>query len=78
MFYNDKDPENIVGYTTSRHIFEQQFNISFGYPREDTCSACDVYKAEVKLIENQIATSVDIDTKNSLNKTLKKKSIEHE
>lgn len=77
-FYNDKHPENIVGYTTFHNIFKQKFNISFGYPRKDTCSVCDVYKAEVKLIENQIATCVDNDTKNSLNKALKKESIEHE
>lgn len=39
---------------------------------------CDLYKSEIKLIENQIATCVDNETKNSLNKALKKKSIEHE
>jgi len=77
-FYKDKHPENVVGYTTFRDIFEQKFNISFGYPRKDTCSVYDVYKSEVKLIENQINTCVDNETKNSLNKTLKQKSIEHE
>jgi len=77
-FYKDKHPENIVGYTTFRDIFEQKFNISFEYPRKDTCSVCDVYKSEVKLIENQINTCVDNETKNSLNKTLKQKSMKHE
>lgn len=74
----DKHLQNIVGYTTFRDIFEQKFNISFEYPRKDTCIVGDVYKSEVKLIENQIATCVDNETKNSLNKALKKKSIDHE
>lgn len=77
-FYKYKHPENVEGYTTFRDIFEQKFNISFGYPRKDTCNVCDVYKSEVKLIENQINTCVDNETKNSLNKILKQKLIEHE
>ncbi|KAE9521557.1 hypothetical protein AGLY_018021 [Aphis glycines] len=65
-FYKDNYPENVEGYTTFRDIFEQKFNISYGYPRKDTCNVCDVYKAEVKLIENQINTCVDNETKNIL------------
>jgi hypothetical protein len=62
-FYKDKHPENVVGYTTFRDIFEQKLNISFGYPRKNTCSVCYVYKSEVKLIENRINTCVDNETK---------------
>lgn len=34
---------NQPSYESYRHIFNTQFNISFGYPRMDTCSTCDTY-----------------------------------
>ncbi|XP_044760901.1 uncharacterized protein LOC123318356 [Coccinella septempunctata] len=57
-----ENPDNLVGYTTFREIFEQNFNISFGYPRKDTCSTCDLQKSEISLLERQIATCTEIET----------------
>lgn len=39
-----------VSYEYYRKIFVTKFNLGFGYPRSDTCSTCDRYQAEVKLI----------------------------
>lgn len=40
-------PTEKVSYETYRNIFNTKFNISFGYPRSDTCSQCDRFTAEV-------------------------------
>lgn len=44
-------------YETYRQIFNNKFNISFGYPRSDTCSQCDEYKIKKKNIESQLKTA---------------------
>lgn len=36
MFENKK-PEYKISYESFRNIFETKFNISFGYPRKQTC-----------------------------------------
>ena len=35
-----------------RHIFNTHFNLSFGYPRSDTCSKCDELDVKIKLAES--------------------------
>ncbi|CAH1114222.1 unnamed protein product [Psylliodes chrysocephalus] len=47
-----QNPEKKVSYETYRTIFVTKFNISFGYPRTDTCSACDEHKAKKISIKN--------------------------
>lgn len=74
--YNESNKENQIGYTTFRDIFECNFNISFGYPRKDTCSSCDQFKAEISVIGEKLATCRDEETKKALNKTLKEKEKE--
>lgn len=51
--YNETNKDNTVGFTTFRDIFDNNFNISFGYPRKDTCSTCDVLKAEISVLEKK-------------------------
>ncbi|CAH1105677.1 unnamed protein product [Psylliodes chrysocephalus] len=51
MFWQ-QNPEKKVSYETYRTIFVTKFNISFGYPRTDTCSSCDEHKAKKMSIEN--------------------------
>jgi len=46
MFENKK-PDCKISYESFRNIFETKFNISFGYPRKDTCGVCDSQKAKV-------------------------------
>ncbi|XP_072401358.1 uncharacterized protein [Diabrotica undecimpunctata] len=41
----------IVSYEFYRGIFNTKFNISFGYPRSDTCSECDKFLAEMKSLK---------------------------
>lgn len=44
--FKDKYSEYPVSYESYRSIFNNNFNISFGYPRTDTCSTCDKFTAE--------------------------------
>jgi hypothetical protein len=37
-------------------IFNENFNVSFGYPRKDTCSTCYLFTAEVRAIESGLKT----------------------
>lgn len=39
-----------VSYEAYRKIFNSKFNISFGYPRSDSCSTCDKHSAEIKVL----------------------------
>ena len=38
-------PEVQVKISTYRAVFNDHFNVGFGYPRADTCSQCDEFKA---------------------------------
>ncbi|XP_074035892.1 uncharacterized protein [Leptinotarsa decemlineata] len=46
-------PTEKISYETYRNIFNTKFNISFGYPRSDTCSTCDRFTAEVNRLRVQ-------------------------
>lgn len=46
-----KYPDIKVSYETYRNIFNTKFNISFGYPRIDTCSFCDEINVKLKALE---------------------------
>lgn len=49
--FKEKCPNNTVSYEKYKQIFNEKFNISFGLPRQDTCSNCDSYSAEVRAIQ---------------------------
>lgn len=76
--YNETNKDNTVGFTTFRDIFDSKFNISFGYPRKDTCSTCDVLKAEISVLEEKINGADDKKTKDTLSQDLTKKQKEKE
>lgn len=71
--YLEKFPHK-VSYETYRNIFCTKFNISFGYPRTDTCSFCDEAKIKIDETEKELElhNTPDLLTK------LKKLKIEHE
>ncbi|GFO01206.1 hypothetical protein PoB_002771100 [Plakobranchus ocellatus] len=46
-------------YDTYRNIFNGEFNISFGYPRTDTCANCDEFVARLKLLDKDLTESPD-------------------
>jgi len=78
MFENKK-PECKISYESFRKIFDTKFNISFGYPRKDTCSVCDSQKAEVanltEKLKNATPSSAPI-AYSEIEKELNKKNLE--
>jgi hypothetical protein len=48
------NPTSRVSYNTYLNIFNNKFNISFGYPRTDTCSTCDEYSVKQKDLLKQV------------------------
>lgn len=46
--FKEMHPNAKVSYETYRTIFNKEFNISFGYPRSDTCAVCDEFQIKVK------------------------------
>lgn len=74
--YNEANKEHIVGLTTFRDIFNGNFNISFGYPRKDTCSSCDILKSEISVLEDKVTKVVDDESKAALKQELINKEKE--
>lgn len=80
--------QNKVSYETYRNIFNTKHNISFGYPRKDTCSSCDSYKVNKKSLEDRLAKlqagrpneddTEDLDFAQDRSKDLKNLEREHE
>lgn len=58
-----KHPETKISYNRYREIFNEKFNISFGYPRSDTCSKCDEITVKVKNLESKLSKANDNDKK---------------
>lgn len=54
IMYKEKFPQHVISYEKYREIFNSKFNISFGYPRSDTCSFCDELKVEVECLSDKI------------------------
>lgn len=61
--YKTKNPNNPVSYDSYRKIFETNYNISFGYPRSDTCSHCDDLDAKIELLKKSGCENSDSDDK---------------
>ncbi|XP_069687825.1 uncharacterized protein [Periplaneta americana] len=59
----------VISYETYRTVFNTKFNIAFGYPRSDTCSACDKYTAEMKVLNARLS-------ENNLDGDMKKQVLE--
>ena len=47
--FKARHPNVRISYESYRTVFNRDFNIAFGYPRTDTCSACDKYVVEKKV-----------------------------
>ncbi|XP_039290187.1 uncharacterized protein LOC120352657 [Nilaparvata lugens] len=52
--YKEKFPDHKVSYEKYREIFNSKFNISFGYPRSDTCSFCDKVSVQIDALNDKI------------------------
>lgn len=55
--YMEKYPNNPVSYEYYRNIFSTEYNISFGYPRKDSCSKCDEIKVKKASLEMEKANN---------------------
>ncbi|CAG4929952.1 unnamed protein product [Parnassius apollo] len=75
--FNENHPNNKVSYETYRNFFNKNFNISFGYPRMDTCSICDEFQAEKKHFEIKIASLSNGHEKSQILSQLRKLEIEN-
>lgn len=79
--YLEKFPDFHTSYESYRTIFVTDFNISFGYPRSDTCSICDEYLAKIKSLEaernNTSLASKNITTQQKLENEIKKISVDN-
>ena len=56
-------PDSKISYETYRTIFNNDFNIAFGYPRTDTCSKCDELKMRIDLIAKDNLMNPDLQAK---------------
>lgn len=70
-----KSPEVSLTYETYRNCF-RKYKISFGYPRSDTCNACDKFLAHIRSLEKDLSPSSQIKKKKLIanNELLKRKA----
>lgn len=70
--YKSKFPDHKVSYEKYREVFISKFNISFGFPRSDTCSFCDELLVQMNALNDKIKkTESSSDTYKQLNEELK-------
>lgn len=60
--FKEKFPSVKVSYESYRLMFNNKFNISFGYPRSDTCSTCDAFMAKVTSLKAEGNSEEEIRT----------------
>ncbi|CAH2093434.1 unnamed protein product [Euphydryas editha] len=73
LYLDANESQNHVCYETYRTIFNTEFNISFGYPRTDTCSTCDEFTIKAKALRAE-GNTVELNRLSILNNLHKKKS----
>lgn len=76
--YLAQNPGNEVSYESFREFFQSKFNISFGYPRKDTCSTCDSLKSEICAFMEKLKSSSDPHTLEKTAQDLQSKEKERE
>lgn len=75
--YNkNNDTAKKISYETYRNIFNNDFNIAFGYPRTDTCSTCDQFKVKLDALQLEIKAPNDLQHESLLKKDILKLSTE--
>lgn len=58
-FFKKANPDIKASYEIYRTVFNNEFNIGFGYPRTDTCSFCDEHHVTLKALELERKNSSD-------------------
>ncbi|XP_014261324.1 uncharacterized protein LOC106673655 [Cimex lectularius] len=75
--YLEKHAEYTLSYESFRQIFENKFNISFGYPRKDTCSFCDKIAVEISALQNDLSATIpSVQDNASIMQKIKAKELE--
>ncbi|CAG9837208.1 unnamed protein product [Diabrotica balteata] len=64
--YIEKYPNLKVSYKTYRTIFSTEFNLSFGYPRKDTCSTYDEFQVKINNLEVEKGNIISEDNDGAL------------
>lgn len=73
----EKHAEYTLSYESFRQIFENKFNISFGYPRKDTCSFCDKIAVEISALQNDLSATIpSVQDNASIMQKIKAKELE--
>lgn len=65
--FQEKYPEVEVSYESYRSVFNNHFNISFGFPRTDTCSFCDENNIKLECLKIELKESNDAERKEDRN-----------
>ena len=71
--YKDAHPNN-VSLSSYKKVFNNNFNISFNYPRSETRSTCDEYIVKCKEMQQEFSASKNDETKTGILK--KQKELE--
>ena len=68
IFLQNPDLANACKYSLYKHIFNYEFNISFGYPRTDICDTCKKQQANLATAKanNDPAEAKKIETEHEL------------
>lgn len=73
--FKEKHGDTKISYDSYRSIFNEKFNISFGYPRSDTCSFCDEINVKLQNIHSKLSKAIDVE-KEGILQQLKKLEID--
>lgn len=78
--FEEKYPDCYVSYERYRAIFAitSHFNISFGYPRTDTCSTCDIFLAKLRCLEKDIEKPEDKQIQSFVKATIRRLRTEND
>lgn len=75
--YMDKYPHLKVSRQTYQNIFFEHYNISFGYPRTDTCSICDKFKSQIVILKKDLENA-PVNDKSAIEKQIKSLTTEND
>ncbi|KAJ8892695.1 hypothetical protein PR048_005276 [Dryococelus australis] len=65
-----------VSYEFYRSVFTTRFNISFGYPRSDSCGTCNKHRTDVKILQEELSVVASGEDKRSIERKLQNVEIQ--
>lgn len=74
--FKELHPNIPVSYDSYRSVFNTDFNISFGYPRTDTCSFCDEMNIKLESMMNDLKSVKSQEERVEIEESIKKKETE--